>query len=112
MNGFFSMDGRISRKELFRYWIGALVWFFISLAVSSIEENTGAIMILALWGVNTIQIVKRFHDMNMSGLYCLGLYFVPFYNLYLLICLLFVKGSIGSNQYGADPLSDNTDAKK
>lgn len=46
---------------------------------------------------------SRFRDLNQSMWYCFGL-FVPFYNIYLLYRLIFVRGTKGENQYGPDPL--------
>jgi uncharacterized membrane protein YhaH (DUF805 family) len=49
-------------------------------------------------------VAKRFHDLDRSALYILGM-LVPFYNLYLGIILLFQKGTTGPNRFGPDPLA-------
>ena len=46
---------------------------------------------------------KRLHDIGKSG-YNQFLMFVPFYNFYLVLLILFKKGDIGQNMYGEDPL--------
>jgi uncharacterized membrane protein YhaH (DUF805 family)/uncharacterized membrane protein len=50
---------------------------------------------ILLIGFLLIQGAKRMHDINKSGLYFL----IPGYNIYL----SFLKGTIGSNNYGIDP---------
>lgn len=45
--------------------------------------------------------VKRLHDLDRSGWHY-WLLLVPFYNIYLSIVLLFVKGTPGSNRFGME----------
>lgn len=47
--------------------------------------------------------IKRLHDLDRPGWHGL-LFLIPLYNLYLSCVLLFVKGTEGANQFGADPL--------
>lgn len=48
---------------------------------------------------------KRFQDMNKSWWMVLALaLLVPFYNIYLMVTLVFKKWDDGENQYGDDPL--------
>lgn len=54
--------------------------------------------------------IRRFHDLNQSGRYCFGL-LVPFYNIYLLYRLVFVRGTKGENTYGPDPLTSSKSSK-
>ena len=48
--------------------------------------------------------IRRLHDLDQSGWLVL-IMFVPIINLIFLVYLLFVKGTVGSNRYGSDPLS-------
>jgi uncharacterized membrane protein YhaH (DUF805 family) len=48
--------------------------------------------------------VKRLHDVDKSGWYCL-LFLVPVANVILGFYLLFKKGTQGINRFGEDPLS-------
>ena len=48
--------------------------------------------------------VRRLHDLNRNGLWLL-LTLVPLVNFFFFICLCFVKGTNGPNQYGPDPLA-------
>jgi len=54
--------------------------------------------------ITLVFVAKRFHDLDKSAWYILGL-LVPFYNLYLGIILLFQKGTTGPNRFGSDPLA-------
>lgn len=47
--------------------------------------------------------VKRLHDLDRPAWHW-WLLTVPFYNIYLGFTLLFSKGTVGPNQFGADPL--------
>jgi uncharacterized membrane protein YhaH (DUF805 family) len=49
-------------------------------------------------------LVKRLHDLDMPGWYCLG-FLVPPVALVLGLILLLKKGTQGPNQYGEDPLA-------
>lgn len=49
-------------------------------------------------------VAKRFHDLDKSAWYILGM-MVPLFNIYLAIILLFQKGTTGPNRFGPDPLA-------
>lgn len=49
-------------------------------------------------------VAKRFHDLDKSAWYILGM-MVPLFNIYLAIILLFKKGTTGPNRFGPDPLA-------
>lgn len=65
-------------------------------------SSTNAIIILAPVAV-FFPVIKRLHDINKSGGFAFIMFFPPL-NLILGIVLLFMKGTIGPNQYGDDPL--------
>ena len=70
-------------------------------------KEEAAIPFLALVAgqlISLVLIAKRFHDLDRSALYILGM-FVPLYNIYLAIILLFQKGTTGANRFGEDPLA-------
>jgi len=48
-------------------------------------------------------IIRRLHDLNKSGWFCL-IALVPYINILFSIYVLFFKGTDGPNQYGEDPL--------
>lgn len=110
--GMWSFAGRVSRSG---YWIGAISLSVLDLIaqyatgmMSSDSHATKSILIyiptvianmwLALAGT-----VKRWHDLDRSGWMTL-VNFVPIVNLIFFIRLGFVRGSVGPNRFGADPL--------
>lgn len=48
-------------------------------------------------------IIRRLHDLNLTGWLCL-LIIVPGVNVFFSLYLLFAPGTIGANDYGADPI--------
>ena len=48
-------------------------------------------------------VVKRLHDIDRSGAWWWAM-FVPGFNIFLALMLLFVKGTVGVNQFGNNPL--------
>ena len=101
---FFSYEGRINRAKYFLIMllIGFVGFFVITIwASASPESSFLGNIILVIFA--SFPVVKRWHDIDKSG----ANYFwslVPIANLVAGIILLFRKGTIGSNQYGPDPL--------
>lgn len=61
--------------------------------------------------VNSFSIVKRFHDLNMSGTnywFCI----IPLVNIYFGFLLLFSKGTFGINKYGNSKIKDESNMIK
>jgi uncharacterized membrane protein YhaH (DUF805 family) len=48
--------------------------------------------------------VRRLHDLGKPGWHY-WLFFVPLYNIYLGLVLLFTRGVPGTNEYGPDPMT-------
>lgn len=114
---FFSSDARIGRQEFFfRAFIPLSTMLFLSIALFKLinllkitfEINTPIILTLyasvaALYVIVfyfiTITSIKRFHDINASGLWVIIL-FLPVLNFIGLIILLFVKSRNENNRYG------------
>ncbi len=108
----FSFSGRAGRLEYlvhsFADMFGILAVIF---AISFIEGqfNTSvdpefiglAILSVIVVGIvmETAVLVRRFHDLGMSGWHLLGTV-VPLYNIYLALILLFRKGEDQANTYG------------
>lgn len=70
-------------------------------------KEAAAIPFLALVAAQLMMLVlvgKRFHDLDKSAWFILGM-LVPLFNLYLGIILLFQKGTTGPNRFGSDPLA-------
>ena len=105
---FFSPSSRINRL---RYWAhGALfaIGFYAILAVGGglcafVSPWVGvpimAVAYIGLMVFSVIVMIQRLHDLNKTGwMWLLAL--VPFANIYLLIILIFFKGTPGRNNYG------------
>lgn len=92
-----TFNGRARRSE---YWYFSLFTVIISiaLAISDSMLNTQflqSIYYLAVFVPSIAVGVRRMHDVNKSGWYCL----IPIYN-FILACS---DGSEGPNEYGRDP---------
>lgn len=105
---FFSPSSRINRL---RYWAhGALfaIAFYAILAVGGglfafVSPWVGvpimAVAYIGLMVFSVIVMIQRLHDLNKTGwMWLLAL--VPFANIYLLVILIFFKGTPGRNNYG------------
>lgn len=105
---FFSPSTRLNRL---RYWAhGALfaIATYILIAIGgALAVFTSPIVGFVIMGIayiailvfSVILMIQRLHDLNKTGwMWLLAL--VPFANIYLLIILIFFKGTPGRNNYG------------
>lgn len=109
----FSPAGRANRSWYFWHIIlDDLMLFSLIIAFAVVTGLTGSLLLIlpaiaavlgGVWAGFAIT-VKRFHDLEMSGWHLL-LMAVPLVNLYFGFLLLFKKGTLGANSYGADPLA-------
>jgi len=104
---FLTFEGRIARAE---YWKGFLILFGIALLVMLVESAIGLAGVLSfcvslLFAIPHIfLLIKRFHDLDKSGLFTL-LIFIPLIGFFIwLIWTGCVKGTDGANRFGEDPL--------
>ena len=103
-----SPSGRLNRQS---YLLAGLVSAGIFVALSLITALITASMIvrisvmLLFAYVGMVLQIKRCHDRDRSGFFVL-LNFIPLVNLWVLIDLVFLRGTTGPNQYGPDPLQD------
>ena len=107
----FSFDNRIGR---FTYWLMKVglhsLLFLCWLWVPNLNTNAGflAKLLWVVWGILLVigwyaLSVKRWHDLNKSGWWCL-IVFIPGIGLTAEFILLgFIKGTSGSNNYGSEP---------
>lgn len=108
MGSFFSASGRLNRARYFGYMVVLNILVGI---ISGITQTTGSaavlaiggILMIALWIVDILIVIKRFHDLDRPGIHVLFL-LIPLYNIYIGLLLLFKKGTEGPNKYGEDPL--------
>jgi uncharacterized membrane protein YhaH (DUF805 family) len=112
---FFSWKGRIGRLRFLISVVGlAIIATIVSYGIFFLPSFGGIVdFILIFFGpviigillivINSMFCIQRFHDLNKSGWYYLGL-IVPIFNVYLFLGLLLQTGTEGTNQYGGDPL--------
>ena len=115
IKNFVSISGRLSKKDyLVNIIIVLLITFLLILIFTFLQEavmnevDSSAlltIMIIFMLALLFIQMIKRLHDMNKSGLLCL-ISVVPLLFILLLIYTIFWPGTIGTNKYGKDTVQD------
>jgi len=106
--------GRMARHSYWRIFIVInIAVFFISYFLASISpvkfELGGRIAIGLLFTVVlAVLSAERCHDRDKSGYFAI-LLFVPVVCLWPLVELLFLRGTVGPNKYGPDPLRDENE---
>jgi len=101
--GYFTYEGRLNRAKYIGYSLATtLVALVIAVLLHSLPALGGIIYLLSAV-VNSTFVVRRFHDIEKPG-WWFWLLLIPFYNIYLVILLIFKKGTTGSNNFGVDPL--------
>lgn len=107
----FSPSGRISRSQYWLKWVLPVIVIVMVLILSIVAASDDPLIIatvmpiidlILLWPSIAI-LIKRSHDRDRSGWFIL-LFLVPLLNLWPAIELLFLRGTIGANRYGADPV--------
>ena len=101
-------QGRVPRS----YWWMAQVGYFVAMAlldprvVRSVipEHAVVAFVCVAVWVMLMVQI-KRWHDIDKSGFWCLIVLIPCVGPIWALIELGFEDGTVGPNAYGDDPLA-------
>lgn len=116
---FFRSHGRLNRLRYFKRSMILLlveVLLLMVLIAAFTEPSIGDD--ISIVGITLIMLVvviflppqymltiRRLHDLNKSGWFCL-LMLVPFVNNIFPFYLLLAPGTVGPNEYGADPLSN------
>jgi uncharacterized membrane protein YhaH (DUF805 family) len=101
--GFFTYAGRIGRLTFLLSFLLVNAVTLLLFMSPEMNEYQFLVEILFFYAFFSLPAVKRFHDLDMQGLYFFAL-FVPFYNIYLFVRLLIQRGTAGANRYGEDPL--------
>ena len=108
-------SGRASRSE-FWYWVlfSGLIVFCLIFLLSFIDNISIAnndwilvpfvLIVLVLFVSNFITMVRRLHDINMRGWWAF-LTLIPQLGSILYICWGCIKGNVGANRFGDDPLA-------
>lgn len=110
-----TFSGRASRSE---YWWFYLFTFLVLVALSVLDivffgyqpEDPTAIPVLVLVGLAAILLpmlaaaIRRLHDTDRSGWWYL-IAFIPVIGGIVLLVFLILKGTVGPNRFGPDPLT-------
>jgi len=100
-----SWEGRLNRQP---YWIASLILAALQIGIQVLAITTQipalAILMLILVWPNVVIGIKRCHDRDRSGWFLL-LGMIPVVNLWVLVELLFLKGTEGDNRFGSNPLA-------
>jgi len=113
MKELFSMQGRFNRQKYFltglvitliMYALAFALGFAMGMAGMDPAIATGVSYLITFIGIVvwSFLVVKRLHDLGKPGWHY-WLMYIPLYNVYLSLVLLFTKGITGPNQYGEDP---------
>ena len=108
---YLNCDGRIGRKKFILLYLPLAA---ISIAMSMIDQMTGKFLFLNYGFFSILSLVvfawpaicllvKRFKDRNRPVWFVI-LAFIPIINFWTCVELFLLRGTIGSNQYGDDPL--------
>ena len=108
-----SPKGRISRRD---FWLkGLLILFPIWIAIAYVDAGIPAepgrsvgsspldvVYFLTLWPALAL-VLKRLHDLGRSGWFAAVL-LIPIANLLVMAEMAVVRGTVGPNRFGDDPL--------
>ncbi len=100
MNTLFA--GRMSRRS---YFIRSILLSVISIIAFSVKQDAPLVywLIIIVSNLYLVTIsVKRLHDIGRKG-FLAALSFVPYVNEILMLFLMFKKGDVSDNLYGAVP---------
>lgn len=104
---FTSIDGRINRQK---WWMGVGLLFLAWIVSSVLFGQDGfiafAIAVLLLFAGICLH-VKRCHDRDQSGWWCLLLLIPVVGFFWAVINLGILEGTPGANRFGPDPLGAN-----
>ncbi|HEX4326957.1 MAG TPA: DUF805 domain-containing protein [Burkholderiales bacterium] len=105
---FLSFEGRIPRKVFWLYHLAMYVPIIIIMGIAGAISQTlmwivaVPLYIILIWAGLALQ-VKRWHDRDKSGWWCL-IAFVPFIGgLWVLVEAGCMRGTAGGNRFGGDP---------
>lgn len=106
---FFAPGSRINRLRYWAHGMLIVIAFYVLVGIGYILwKKSGlfyaggaviAVAYIALISLSFIVMIQRLHDLNKSGWMSL-LALVPLVNIYLIVLLIFFKGTSGRNHYG------------
>ncbi|CAK9892578.1 MULTISPECIES: DUF805 domain-containing protein [Pseudomonas] len=109
-----SLEGRIGRVRLlawgmalFAATMGGIM--LVAMLSSSVSMDLGGLVMIGLLSARILSmlfIVQRLHDLNWSGWFC-WLSVLPWVGNFLLLVLVLMPGTRGSNRFGPPPAPNN-----
>lgn len=100
---YLEVDGRLSQAQFWQGFLPILVLVLLLNACSTyLPGELFAVLFLLTLFPTIILLIKRSHDIGLSGNYC-WLLAVPILNVFVLLTLLLLWGTPGENRFGADP---------
>lgn len=115
----FSFQGRATRSDYWLRWILPVIAISIVLSIADVVIGTfdggsgfgllsGLFSLITIWPSFAVSI-KRLHDRDQSGWFLL-LWLIPIIGwLYLFVVIGFLRGTVGDNRFGPDPLDGEGD---
>ncbi len=97
-------SGRAPRSE---YWLFVLLSIVVTNVGNLINPSLGVIIIFGLLIPAIAVAVRRLHDIGKSGWSYL-LIFIPIVGIIIILVWFCKRGTEGDNDYGTDPLSEES----
>lgn len=119
----FSLNGRLSRKQFIKtFLLASLAGFIFGFGHGYFRGELSTFFAIPMYAsiiVNWAAIIKRYHDINLSGWMVIIQVIVhnivstpanPYFlsiivDALFVLPLWFMKGTVGDNKYGTDPLA-------
>lgn len=93
--GNLSTDGRVTRRGLLLYLLLYFGIIVLSVFIGYLSVTLASIVGTVAWGIFVLGLIKRAHDLGLSGWYIL----IPFFGFWLFLA----PGEVGPNKFGQDP---------
>jgi uncharacterized protein YegL len=93
--GNLSTDGRVTRRGLLLYLLLYVGIIMLSVFIGYLSMTLASVVSTVAWGIFVLGLIKRAHDLGLSGWYVL----IPFFGFWL----FFAPGEAGPNKFGPDP---------
>ena len=90
-----STDGRVTRRGLLLYVLLYFGLIVLSVFIGYLSMTLASVVSTVAWGIFVLGLIKRAHDLGLSGWYIL----IPFFSFWL----FFAPGEGGPNKFGPDP---------
>ena len=99
MNEYFSLSGRMRRRDFCVFWAIGLILRIGAVYFARFMEISPTLLGIGVIALFTPPIVRRLHDLGYSGWLAIGVIAIPYVSVFLLL----LGGEKGPNVYGPDP---------